>query len=249
MAQRPSILQFEHAFLHSKPALEVRKDGGWIWQFSGGHSKRANSAQSMDLADDENARDRLEAYADWAIGHNITPTFRATPLAGDRIIGALNKLNWRVIEEVSVMSMPVGASFTPKNDFKFLEATDPEWLDMQIALSEIDAKDVQAFTAMLTRVTVRSTGILVYDATGTAVAIAQVMVDEGIGIYINVVVRKGLRGQGYGRSVMQVALNWSKKVGAHWAAIQVVASNMPAINLYRSLGFEEIYRYHYRRPT
>ena len=249
MAQRPSVLQFEHVFLHSKPAQEVIKDGGWLWQYSGGPSKRANSAQSMDLADDDNAKERLETYAEWANDHNIIPTFRVTPLTGVRIIGALNKLNWPMIEEVAVMAMPVGASFTPKNDFKFFEPTDLEWLDVQFSLNELDADDAEAVKSMLTRLTVRSTGILVYDETGVAVAIAQASVDEGIGIYLNVVVRKGLRGQGYGRSIMQAALNWSKEVGAHWAAVQVLADNIAAINLYRSLGFEEIYRYHYRRPA
>ena len=47
---------------------------------------------------------------------------------------------------------------------------------------------------------------------------------------------------------MQGALAWTREVGATDAVIQVVSGNAPAVNLYTSLGFEEAYRYHYRRP-
>jgi GNAT superfamily N-acetyltransferase len=47
---------------------------------------------------------------------------------------------------------------------------------------------------------------------------------------------------------MRAALDWTRRVGATHAAIQVVSDNVPAINLYTSLGFSEVYRYHYRQP-
>ena len=47
---------------------------------------------------------------------------------------------------------------------------------------------------------------------------------------------------------MGAALNWARSVGATHSVIQVLASNAPAINLYTSLGFGEVYPYHYCRP-
>jgi GNAT superfamily N-acetyltransferase len=53
---------------------------------------------------------------------------------------------------------------------------------------------------------------------------------------------------GYGRSAMGAALNWTRSRGAHHSAIQVLADNVPALALYGSLGFGEVYPYSYRRP-
>ena len=44
------------------------------------------------------------------------------------------------------------------------------------------------------------------------------------------------------------ALKWARLRGAREAWLQVEADNAPALALYRSLGFDEVYRYHYRRP-
>ncbi len=41
-------------------------------------------------------------------------------------------------------------------------------------------------------------------------------------------------------------LAWGAKAGCTEAYLQVVATNAPAIALYRALGFTEVYRYHYQ---
>ena len=49
-------------------------------------------------------------------------------------------------------------------------------------------------------------------------------------------------------NLMLSALKWARQRGARDAWLQVEADNAPALALYRSLGFDEVYRYHYRRP-
>ncbi|MDP3898029.1 MAG: GNAT family N-acetyltransferase, partial [Mesorhizobium sp.] len=56
------------------------------------------------------------------------------------------------------------------------------------------------------------------------------------------------RGRGFGRRVVLSALKWARLRGAKVAWLQVEADNAAAVGLYRSLGFREIYRYHYRQP-
>jgi ribosomal protein S18 acetylase RimI-like enzyme len=56
------------------------------------------------------------------------------------------------------------------------------------------------------------------------------------------------RGKGHGRRIVLSALKWARLRGAREAWLQVEADNEPALGLYRSIGFSEIYRYHYRRP-
>ena len=59
---------------------------------------------------------------------------------------------------------------------------------------------------------------------------------------------KSVRKQGHGRNLILSALKWARLRGAREAWLQVEAGNVPALALYRSMGFEEVYRYHYRRP-
>jgi len=249
LAQRPSILQFEQAFLSAWPAAQTEHDGGWIRQFADGYTKRANSVQAMDPHDDQDADARLHSYINWAHAKGEIPTFRVTPLAGTGVIAALNKLHWRPFEQSVVMALPVGAAFTPKCSFKIFDANNPDWYQVQAKMSGYGMETVDDLKKMLDRIASDARGILAYDEAGEAAAAALASVHAGIGVYLNVVVREGLRGQGFGRCVMQAALNWSRELGTNWAAIQVLADNVPAVNLYRSLGFEEIYRYQYRRPA
>lgn len=249
MAQRPSILQLEQAFLSAWPALETQSDNGWLWRFSDGYTKRANSVQSMDPSDEADAEKRLSRFVNWAKERGIAPTFRVTALAGEKIIAALNKLNWKPFEQSIVMAMPVGVAFKPKHQFELFKATDPDWYQVQSTMSGYNPDTTVALRDMLGRIASPATGILVRDEKGDAAAAALTNNNAGIGVYLNVVVREDLRGLGYGRSIMQAALNWSRTAGADWAAIQVVSDNAAAVSLYRSLGFEEVYRYHYRRPA
>jgi ribosomal protein S18 acetylase RimI-like enzyme len=56
------------------------------------------------------------------------------------------------------------------------------------------------------------------------------------------------RRRGHARRTVLSALKWARLRGAREAWLQVEADNEAAIALYRSIGFDEIYRYHYRRP-
>jgi GNAT superfamily N-acetyltransferase len=57
------------------------------------------------------------------------------------------------------------------------------------------------------------------------------------------------RGKGFGRRVILSALKWARLRGASRAWLQVEADNAAGRRLYESIGFSEIYRYHYRRPA
>ena len=59
---------------------------------------------------------------------------------------------------------------------------------------------------------------------------------------------RGEQRKGHARRLVLSALKWARQHGARKAWLQVEADNETALALYRSLGFEEVYRYHYRQP-
>jgi ribosomal protein S18 acetylase RimI-like enzyme len=68
-----------------------------------------------------------------------------------------------------------------------------------------------------------------------------------VGLF-DIVVSPDVRGKGYGRAVTQALMHWGKAEGTSHAYLQVHAQNSVARSLYGSLGFEEVYSYHYRLP-
>ena len=50
-----------------------------------------------------------------------------------------------------------------------------------------------------------------------------------------------LRGQGIGKQILQMAISWAKtQESLTWIDLSVFAHNIPAIKLYKSLGFNEV---------
>ena len=57
----------------------------------------------------------------------------------------------------------------------------------------------------------------------------------------SVTIRDTMRGRGYGRQLMEFILGAAKEVGATRATLEVRISNDRAKNLYRSMGFRDVY--------
>lgn len=57
----------------------------------------------------------------------------------------------------------------------------------------------------------------------------------------NIAVDPAMRGHGIGRGMMQFAIDKARAIGAEEMVLEVRATNAPAINLYKSLGFVPVY--------
>ncbi|MDB5540364.1 MAG: hypothetical protein JWQ89_2091 [Devosia sp.] len=243
-----SVSQIEGATLTAWPALRQAHDGLWLWRYARGYTKRANSIQCLDFGDGAYAELRLMRLAELSRRHAISPVFRVTPLTAPEILEVLDGLLWEEFEPSLVMAMEM-----PDEDFpvdfqaRYFEPTDPVWIKAQAHMSGYDQQTLDTLTDILGNISCEARGVLVYHKAGLPVAAALASVSSGIGIYLNVVTHPSARGMGYGRAVMGAALNWVRSMGATHSAIQVLAENSTALNLYTSLGFGEVYPYVYRR--
>lgn len=243
-----SPFPIEQATLLAWPALEEITDRSWSARFARGYTKRANSIHCLDLADDGDAGGRINALAGQYGRRGLRPTFRLTPLAGPAIGAALDEQRWDIHEPSLVLSMPLGKrQYQVPSPTRYFEAADPEWRQVQGALAGYSLETAILLGSILDQIKVPACGVVVYDkALQPAGAALAVTVGE-IAVFLNVVVDRSRRGQGFGRAVMHAALNWTGQMGAGLGAIQVLADNGVALSLYRSLGFADSYGYHYRR--
>jgi RimJ/RimL family protein N-acetyltransferase len=53
---------------------------------------------------------------------------------------------------------------------------------------------------------------------------------------------ESIRGKGIGKELMKTAIQWARTQNTlHWLDLTVFAHNTPAINLYKTMGFSELY--------
>lgn len=248
MAQRPSILQLEQTFLAAWPAGEDAWDGGWVRRASGGYTKRANCLQCMDPGDADQIEKRVTAFIDWTAEREISPILRVTPLCNPAIPERLRRMGWEAFETSVVLTGPTGAHFEPDAHCERIDPLSDEWLDCQISFSGYPQGRRAELARMIGHMPQTRTGILMRDADGHPAASGLIVASNGVGVYFNIVVRPDLRGHGIGKRIMKHAMQSLREMGAHWSALQVVGTNQTARNLYRGLGFDELYEYYYMRP-
>lgn len=246
----PSPLAIEAACLSAWPAIAVVHDGAWLWRYAQGYTKRSNCFQSLDPADEADAARRIARLSALSGRHGIAPVFRVTPLAGEKVVAALDAAGWSPFDESLVLAKDLSeAPPEPRGDVRSFPPSDPRWFRAEAALSQYPAATVETLKTLIGLIASEARGFVAYAREGQPAAAALAVVAGDIGVYLNVVTDRARRRQGHGEAVMQAALKWTRDRGARFAAIQVIAANEPAIRLYEKLGFLHQYGYHYRRPA
>jgi GNAT superfamily N-acetyltransferase len=240
----PQVERIERAGLLCWPGIEVEWDGSWVRRAAGGYTKRANSLQCFDPADKADAETRLSAAAAWFERRGLRPAVRTTPLASAALNAALDHAGWATIDPSCLFAMPVAAQ-EPDPEGRIFTTTDPAFLAAQQALQGHSDQVMAQMRALLAVMAVPAAGIVI-QRDGVAVASGLMAIADGIVITGNVVTDPTRRRQGLGAAMMRTGLTWAKAQGAVMAALNVQADNAAGQALYRSLGYQRCYDYHYR---
>ena len=78
------------------------------------------------------------------------------------------------------------------------------------------------------------------DADGQLLGVATFSVADDMADLQRVVVHSGARGRGVGRALVRAGLEWAEALGANRMLLEVRTDNLPAVGLYRRLGFDQI---------
>jgi ribosomal protein S18 acetylase RimI-like enzyme len=242
-----TVRQFEAAGLRAWPAAAVHYDGTWVVRLTAGHpAKRLNSVNPLDPRDVHDLPERVMRAGRRFEAYGRPLTFRISPLAGAPLERYLEAEGWAAFGESLVMQADLDNEAVhgamdqiPLQDMgRFVTAsmkTHATDAALRAGLSEIIGA-IQPEAGLFA---------LEHDDEPLATAIC---VHEGdlAGLF-EVATAQAVRGQGYGRRLVLSALKWARLRGARRAWLQVEADNRAARRLYETLGFSELYRYHYRR--
>jgi len=243
-----TVRRYEAAGLRAWPAAAVHYDGTWVVRLTAGYpAKRLNSVTPLDPGDVDRIAERIGRASRRFEAYGRPLTFRLSPLAGSVIPAHLDKEGWSRFDESLVMRLPLANA--PVED----------------AMDQLPLRDISRFVSASLKVhgsdpSLRAglseiigaipteAGLFVLERGDEALATLICVHDGDLAGLFDVATDEAVRGRGLGRQLVLSALKWARLRGAREAWLQLDADNEPALRLYRSLGFSEVYRYHYRRP-
>lgn len=242
------VRRFEAAGFRAWPATSVHYDGAWAVRLSGGHpAKRLNSVNPLDPYDDANLTERIARAARRFAAYGRPLTFRMSPLAAPAISAHLDALGWTRISESLVMRAPLADGMV-RDALNQIPLKDMgRFIGAAISIRSLDPALRPGLSEIISSIQPEA-GLFVLEEDGTPISTAICVHDSDLAGLFEVATEESRRGQGYGRRTLLSALKWAYARGAHTAWLQVDADNRNAIGLYRSMGFDEVYRYHYRQP-
>jgi len=251
-APSPSVLatvrRFEAAGFRAWPAATVHYDGTWAIRLTAGlPAKRLNSVNPLDPSDVHDIAERIARAARRFDAYGRPLTFRISPLAGEALSAHLDMQGWARFDESLVMRMALTDAVVAS------------------ALDQIPLKDIGRFIGAALKVhgadaSLRpglseiigaiqpQVGLFALERGEEPLASLICVHDGDLAGLFEVATAAAARNRGHGRNLVLSALKWARLRGARQAWLQVEADNQPALSLYRSLGFEPVYPYHYRRP-
>jgi GNAT superfamily N-acetyltransferase len=243
-----TVRRYEAAGFRSWPAASVHYDGTWLIRLTAGHpARRLNSVNPLDPSDTGRLHDRIARAARRFEAYGRPLTFRMSPLSGIALAHHLDEEGWSRFDESLVMRMPLsGAAIDRALDQIPLKDV-ARFIHAAIRTERLDPALQPGLSEIIGSIEPR-TGLFVLEQGGEPVTTAICVQDGDLAGLFKIATMPEERGKGYGRRTILSALKWARSHGARETWMQVEADNEAALGLYRSLGFTEAYRYHYRRP-
>ncbi|MBN9087521.1 MAG: GNAT family N-acetyltransferase [Reyranella sp.] len=175
----------------------------------------------------------------------MPPVWRLTPLAPAGTDELLAEAGYRRIEESRVQRAAIDGHFVADPEVRIAPSPSDDWLAGFAALSPVAPQHRETMARML-RSIAAPVGFARVEDNGQLVAFALGVVDgDHVGLF-DVLVAPQARRRGLARRLTLSIGAWGRDHGAHFAYLQVVATNTAALPLYASLGFETVYSYGYR---
>jgi len=244
------IKRFEEISMNAWPALQTVLYDGWVLRFADGYTRRANSVNPI-YASAIDVNSKIPYCENIYKQQGLRTIFKMTEdVYPPDLDSVLEDRGYAREAETSVQTLTLD-SVKPNTDVRVEigESVDDAWLDAFFRMNSADTKHRNTLRSMLERNIQGRCLARVRDGSTIVACGIGVREEKTIGLF-DIIVDRSLRGRGLGRTVTEGILAWAKDAGLEISYLQVMIDNTVARELYRKLGFREIYRYWYRvRPS
>ena len=212
--------------------------GDWVLRYSGNESARANSCR-LDGRPENSVDESLLKIIGW-YKERKAPAFVQSPKPGAFDDG-LKRNNF--IEIAHALYMIADTQSFVEENVKVESELSDNWLNAALTSENHRAR--------LSKELLKSGEIVkfasVVNQQNEIIAIGRVSITNKLAMVTTVWVSQNHRNKGLGRQIMNTLSNEAFNLGLEKIVLQVLKSNIPAINLYQSLGYQIHHEYGYYR--
>jgi GNAT superfamily N-acetyltransferase len=229
-----TLRRLERLHVRAWPAAETERIDGWLWRWSGGGSQRANSVSTIDFIGNDlgSALDRVEARYRAKLSPVQFHTCDFSLPAG--LPALLTARGYRAGESTVTMLATAASPSIPPDDVVVTSDVTPEWLDVYLEAITENRRSVNR--RILGRIPDPRAFFSVRRG-GRVISTALCVIDGGYAVAECVATREDARGHRGADAAMRALMAWATSLGAHTIGLQFVSGNLPAMALYRRLGF------------
>jgi N-acetylglutamate synthase len=228
------------------PALRSIDVDGWEVRLSEGYTGRANSTTTLDEGGALPLASRIAAVEQAYDEALRPPWFRIPDFTDKSIDAALDARGYgRPFRAARVLT-----SADPVRDteaaLRIASTPEPAWLDTHAVADAVAADQRAAHDALFHRMPAPRLFAAALDGP-QMVAVAAAALHGDVAFVHGVGTHPAARRRGHAGRVLRGLFDAAYREGARFFALQVGADNEAASPIYASLGFDEAYRYAYRR--
>jgi ribosomal protein S18 acetylase RimI-like enzyme len=229
------------------PPAATETLGGWRLGFMDGVTRRANSVLPLAWTDELALEPAIDAAEPRYHAYGLSAVFKLTEAALPAgLPDALDARGYGSEGESDVLARRAAdfrAGAHDAHTVRLLDTPSPDWCALSFAGRTPDEATV--LSAMARRIEApRAFGLVEID--GAAACAGFAVCSEGRTVIAGVHTLAAARRQGAATSLMAALARWSAEAGGAMLVLQVECANIAASALYRGLGFERLYGYHYR---
>jgi len=242
------IRKIEELSMNAWPSLSTDLYDGWVLRASNGYTKRANSINLL-YPSVLKLEDKINYCKSYYESLNLPIVYKITDMIELRPLDLkLQELAYQKIDETSVRLLDLESYKESRNDIVEIAYTfSQDWYEGYTKTANINSqKDKSTLKSMLKKIKGKVIYVT-YKLDNQTLAFGFGVLDQGYVGLFDIFVEKSSRGNGYSKVIMHAIISEAIKQGARKAYLQVVIGNVAGENLYNKLGFNEIYRYWYRR--
>ena len=254
-----AALRYEELALNAFPVLHTEVYDGWILRFSGGTAHEGNCVSPLYLST-KAYEDKIEYCENKFREKGLPCVFKMTANVPAALDQQLAMREYEQQDKTYIMECRLtnegeslknaqgdaaGASAASGTQIRLTRTMDDSWLEAFLSLDGGDCICPESARAMLTAIRNPVYCAALYENDRIIGCGLGVVEDGKIGLY-DIRVHNDFRQKGIGARICRAIMEEGRREGADTAFLQASAANRPAVRLYQSIGFEEVYTYWYR---